>query len=143
MTLVEATKDPQRRTALVAAARAEVDDEVASLNGMKGKAAQSAYAAVRRMRGDFIESNLELMLDRFAPVLDEHVAAGRADGDVNAYFASHDAEIAEDMLSVTDARADEAQNTAAKAVYARVRKPAKSMVCNSMDRVARFCDEHG
>ena len=143
MTLAEQLSTQTRRDEIVADAVAEVDAEVQSLGGIKGKAVQAGYAALSKIRPDMVSSNLHKLLPRMAPAIDPHYEAGKASGDVPAHFVANADAIAEDLLAVTDARAAEANNKAAVSVYNKMRKGAKGQVVSAMPRIGAFVAKHG
>ena len=143
MSLSEQLADDDRRATIVTDAIAEVDAEVDDLSGLKGKAIQTRYGALNKIRPDMVSSNLHKLLPRMAPAIDPHYEAGKAAGDVPAHFVANADTIAEDLLSVTDARAAEANNKAAVGVYNKLRKGAKDQVVNAMPRIGAFAAKHG
>jgi len=143
MTLADQLSNQARRDEIVADAVAEVDAEVQSLGGIKGRAVQAGYAAMVKLRPDMVSSNLDKLLPRMAPAIDPHYEAGKAAGDVPGHFIGNADTIAEDLLSVTDARAAEANNKAAVGVYNKMRKGAKSQVVGAMPRIGAFVAKHG
>jgi hypothetical protein len=143
MSLSEQLADDDRRATIVTDAIAEVDAEVDDLSGLKGKAIQTGYGALNKIRPDMVSSNLHKLLPRMAPAIDPHYEAGKAAGDVPAHFVANADTIAEDLLSVTDARAAEANNKAAVGVYNKLRKGAKDQVVNAMPRIGAFAAKHG
>lgn len=143
MTLADQLSNQSRRDEIVTDAVAEVEAEVQSLGGIKGKAVQAGYAALKKIRPDMVTSNLDKLLPRMAPAIDPHYEAGKAAGDVPAHFVANSDTIAEDLLSVTDARAAEASNKTAVGVYNKMRKGAKGQVVAAMPRIGAFVAKHG
>lgn len=142
MSLSELLEDPSNREAIIADAMSEVDAEVAGIGGIKGKAIGAGYQGVQKLRPGFIQSNLERLLPKFAPVLDPHVDAGRASGDLPAHFKANADTIADAMLAITDERAAGSDNKAAASIYGKLRKGAKERVVAAMPRIAAFIDRH-
>lgn len=142
MTLAEQVADDGRRAEIVLDAIAEVDTEVGELGGLKGKAVQAGYGALNKIRPDMVSSNLHKLLPRMAPAIDPHYEAGKAAGDVQGHFVQNADVIAEDLLTVTDQRAAEANNKAAVGVYNKLRKGAKEQVVNAMPRIGAFVAKH-
>jgi len=143
MTLVDVVNDPQKRSAIIDDGIVELEAEVSSLGGIKGTTMNGAYKAVKKLRPDFIESNLERLLPRFAPVLDPHYTNGKQAGNVTGHFVDNADEIAESMLGVTDQRAQESSNETAKKLYSKLRDRATPMVAGGMPRVGRVLETHG
>ena len=142
MALQDALADPTRRPVLVQDAVAELEAELAERSGFSAIALRTAYKAVDKLRPRMIEDNIDRLLPRFAPVLDTHYQVATAAGDVDGHFRTHADEIAESLLSATDARANEANNAVAKKAYAKLRPKAKDNVVDGMPRLARLLAKH-
>ena len=142
MPLTDLLADDARRADIVDDAILEVEAEVDSLGGLKGKAIQAGYSGLKKLRPDMVSSNLHKLLPRMAPAMDPHVEAGQASGDLPAHFVANADTIAEDLLAVTDARAAEANNKAAVGVYNKLRKGAKDQVVGAMPRIGQFVQRH-
>lgn len=140
--VTEAIQDPARREAIVADGLRELDAELDSRSGVTAMAMRAGYKALRKLRPNIVEHNLDRLLPRWAPVLDPHVVAGRAAGDVPRHFQANADPIAEGLLGATDARAAEASNKVAVKAYQKLRPKAKDQVMAGMDRLARLVDRH-
>ncbi len=143
MSLTEALADPVRKEALIVAGLAALDAEVDELGGIKGKIIETGYDAVVKLRPGFIRSNVEVMLPSFAEVIDPHLAAARQTPDLNKYFTDSADTIAEDLLGVTDARAERANNAVAKGIYSKMRGMAAKYVANAVPRLGTLANKHG
>lgn len=142
MTLCDAVQDPQRRAAMAADGIGELEAELEARSGLGSLAIRTGYRTLRKIRPQLVEQNLERLLPRFAPILDPYVAEGRTRGDVNAHFAREADAIAEQLLSVTDARAAESGNRVAVRAYEKLRPKAKDNVVEGMPRLARLADRY-
>ena len=120
----------------------ELEAELDERSGVTAMAMRAGYKAVRKLRPNMVESNLERMLPMWAPVLDPYVAEGRARGDLAGHFDAKADEIAEGLLGVTDRRAGEANNKVAVKAYEKLRPRAKGQVVTGMPRLARLVDRH-
>lgn len=143
MSLTEAIADPVRKQALIDAAVETLEAEVDSLSGIKGKAISAGYAAVTKVKPLFVPFNIERMMPTVAPALDERLSAGRAAGDVDGYFRDNADPIADELLAVTDQRAETANNATAVKIYKKLRSSAKDQVIVAMPRVSALAQAHG
>jgi hypothetical protein len=140
--VTEAVQDPARRQAMISDGIAELEAELEERSGVTAMAMRAGYKTVRKLRPSMIESNLDRLLPMWAPVLDPHVEAGRASGDLGAHFAANAEQIAEGLLGATDRRAAEANNKVAVKAYEKLRPKAKAQVVAGMPRLARLVDRH-
>ena len=143
MTLSAAIADPDRKEALITGALGALDAEIEDLGGFKGKLVEVGYDAVCKLRPNFIRSNVEHMLPAFVEVIDPHLASARSSASVDRYFADNADEIADDLLEITDARAERAHNAIAKGIYSKMRGIAKKYVSNATPRLGALADKHG
>jgi len=140
--VTDAIADPARRAAMIADGIVELEAELDARSGVTAMAMRAGYKTLRKVRPDMIESNLQRLLPRWAPVLDPYVEAGRASGDVVGHFQANAPAIAEGLLGVTDQRAAEANNALAVKAYQKLRPKAKDQVVAGMPRLARLVETH-
>lgn len=143
MSLSEIVADNARRPAIVADAIAELHAEIDSVGGIKGKGIQAGLAAVNKVKPAFLEDNVRKLLPPFARALDPHYEQAKASGDINAHFVANSDAISEDLLAITDRRAQSSGNSVAVKLYNRLRGGAKAQVEQAMPRLAAFTERHG
>jgi hypothetical protein len=110
-----------------------VDEEVAATHGLGGVAVKAAYAAVRRIDRGVVPRAVDEMLPDFAHVLDGFWT-GRAD-DFAAHLVSRGDEVAEALLSVTDAQSHHGHHAALAVVYRTLRGHAAGHVRAALPRL--------
>jgi hypothetical protein len=132
-TVSEALLDPTRRLVAVAALTEVIDAEVADKSGLGGTAVKAGYAAVKKLRGDFVTTATDRLLPQFASALDPFWAT-KGDQPFGAHLASQSDAAADALLAVTDGRAARTSNAAAK-VYGSLRGTAKSHVVAALPRL--------
>lgn len=143
MPLSEIATDPNRIHALVADGVNELEAELASLGGLKGKAVSAGYKTVTKVKPEFVPENIRRLVPMCAPALDKHVAEARQSGTaINHHFDQHADTVAEDLLSATDQRATTANNQLAVGVYKKLRPSAKERVIAGMPRLAKLVERH-
>src|SRR5689334_3688892 len=93
----------------------------------KGFIIKSAYATIKAIKKRFIPETVDTMLDDWLGKLQPHYerwSAAKATSFTDYVVARSDV-VAEDLLSVTDARAERTSHTTAKKMYGRMRDGAK------------------
>lgn len=138
MKLTDILDHPDRKQRFIAGGARLVDAEVARKSGLAGMALKAGLATIKRVRPDIVEGLLEMLLPRFAPVLEPHFQAAQASGDVAGYFAAHADLVADAMLSVTDERAAHARNALLKKTYQGLRGQARTHTVEAIPGVGRL-----
>ena len=133
-TVSEALLDPTRRPVAVAALTEVIDAEVADKSGLGGAAVKAGYAAVKKLRGDFVTTATNRLLPQFASALDPFWAT-KGDQPLGAHLVSQADAAADALLAVTDARAARTSNAAAAKVYHTLRGKAKDHVVAALPRL--------
>lgn len=142
MTLVDVLADPGRLAAVARDGAALVEREVAAKTGVSGAAIRMGFRTLQKVKPGVVEEALRVLLPQFAPKVDPHFAAARASGEVSAWFVAHGDRIAEDLLSVTDARAARATNRVVVSAYRALRPQAHKQVVAAMPGLAELCERH-
>ncbi len=122
-----------------------IDDEVARKSGISGMAIKTGYKVVKRLKPNMIEEAIDSLLDEFSQALDPLYQQFLADDETEtfeAYLADHDDQAADDLLGITDARAENAENRVLKKTYKKLRGQAKKHVQEALPGVGRLIDEH-
>jgi len=140
--VIELVQDPTRRHAMIDDAVVELEAELDERSGVTAMAMRAGYKALRKLRPNIVEHNLDRLLPQWAPALEPYVVAGRASGDLVGHFVANADPIAEVLLAVTDQRAAEASNKMAVKAYSKLRPKAKEQVVAGMPRVGRLVDRH-
>jgi hypothetical protein len=140
--LSDIIKDPARRRAVVDDGVTVIEAEVASKGGLSGLAIKGAFGMVRKVRPGFVGGALNHMLDDFAGKVDpfwkEALALG---GEPEANFRRKGPEVAEALLSITDARARGASGPV-RSTYDKLRPQAAEHVKAAMPRLSGLLARH-
>ena len=147
-TLSELFSSPPRRSALVESCTALVDRQVSNKSGLGGLAIKGAYAAVKRIKPQFVSSVIDGMLDEWLVKLEPYYVEWRAESDGDAkglgfaeFFTSSRADAAaEDLLAVTDLRAQQTKHGTVKKAYQKLRGSAKRHVAEAVPDVGRLIE---
>jgi hypothetical protein len=130
LTLVDKLTAPEVRPKVVTACVALVDREVAAKGGLSGMAIKAGYAVIKAIKPGFVAQVVESLLPDFAAAMEPmYTREGGAGADAFArYLEGHREEVADALLSVTDARAQRAKNATIKKTYDRLRGSARDNV---------------
>lgn len=140
--LTTALQDPSVRAAVAADGAALVEQEIAQKRGLRAAALKAGFKTIKKIKPGIIPEAMSMLLPQFAPVIDPHYAKGLAEGDVDGYFVRHRSEIADALLSVTDARADRARQRVMKKVYFSLRSQAKAHTEAAVPKLSGLIQRH-
>ncbi len=122
-----------------------IDDEVRSKSGFSGMALKGGYKVVKKLKPNMIEEAIDHLLDDFTAALDPLYQEFITKEDVKnfeVYIQNHDARAANDLLSITDARAERSDKQVLKSTYSKLRGQAEKHVRQALPGVGRLIDRH-
>jgi hypothetical protein len=141
-TLKEILTRPGTRPQVIADCERVIEEEVDS-KGLVGLPIKAAYKIVKAIKPGFVSEVIDHMLDDFAERLDPlYQAALTKNEPVTAYFNARTGEVAEALLSITDARAQRAKNQTLKGAYERLRPSGKKHVELAVPRISRLVGKY-
>ncbi len=114
----------------------------------KGFVIKSAYAMIKGIKKKFVPEVVDTLLDdwlgKLQPHYDKWLATSTQPGALSFsdYIVARGDDVAEDLLSVTDARAEKTSHTTAKKMYMRMRDGAKKNVIESLPDLAKLIAKH-
>lgn len=142
--LSESLLDDTKREAFLADAQKVLDAEVSDKGGASGLAVKGGYAAVKKVSptiiADALSSFVPKFVEKLEPYWNEFKGSGQ-DRFADVLAAKQD-EVAEALLSVTDARAESSSRPALQKVYSSLRSSAKKHVAEAIPRVADLVQRH-
>jgi hypothetical protein len=110
----------------------------------KGFLIKSAYTTIkaikRRMVPEVVDALLDDWLGKLQPHYDKWQTAKATP--FSDYLIARSEDVAEDLLSVTDERAQKTTHTTAKKLYLRMRDSAKKNVVESIPELARTLEKY-
>lgn len=129
-TLVEKLTGAEVRPKVVTACVQLVDREVDGKGGLSGMAIKAGYKVIKAIKPGFVPHVVDSLLPDFAAAMEPmYTREGAAGPDAFAkYLTSHHDEVADALLSVTDARAQRAKNGTIRKTYERLRGGARDNV---------------
>ncbi len=132
------------RSQVVADCVSLVDDQVKQKGGLSGIAIKGAYGTIKRIKRGFVSDTINGLLDAWLKKLQPHYDAWEVDktGTLADYLSARSEEVAEDLLSVTDARAERSKHGTAKKAYKKLRGSAKKNVMEAVPPLARLLERH-
>lgn len=141
--LVETIKDDTKRRAVVDDCVRLIEAEVGSKPGISGIGIKTAYKAVKGLRPGMIPMAMNHLLDEFAAKLDPFWQECQASGQQpEAFFVSRKLDVANALLSITDARRDNADNRVMVRAYNKLRPKAISYIGDAMPRLSELFVRH-
>jgi len=123
---------------------AECVDLIDGVVKQKGFVIKSAYATIKAIKKRFVPEVVESLLDDWLGKLQPHYDkwAASKTSTFTDYVVARSDDVAEDLLSVTDARAEKTTHTTAKRMYLRMRDGAKKNVVESIPDLAKMIEKH-
>jgi hypothetical protein len=113
----------------------------------KGFVLKSAYATIKAIKKRFVPEVVDSLLDDWLGKLQPHYerwgahAAGKSSS-FSEYLIARSDDVAEDLLAVTDARAERTSHTTARKMYLRMRDSAKRNVIEAIPDLSRLIERH-
>jgi hypothetical protein len=109
----------------------------------KGFILKSAYATIKAIKKRFIPEVVDTMLDEWLGKLSPHFDRWSANktSSFSDYLVARGYDVAEDLLAVTDARAERTSHTTAKKMYGRMRDGAKKNVVEAIPALGRMIEK--
>lgn len=121
-----------------------IDAQVKHKSGLSGMAIKGAYATIKTIKKGFVPNVVDTLLDDWLKKLQPHHdrwAAGGGGSFADFLIARSD-DVAEDLLQVTDERAQTTEHKTAKKGYERMRGSAKKNVVEAIPELARLIERH-
>lgn len=143
-TLPEKLLAPAVRPQVVADCAKLVDDEVSDKFGLGGLAIKGAYAVVKAVKGGVIPEVIDGLLPDFAAKLDPLYQEwlGSGDDDFAFYLKARAPQVAEALLTITDARAEKSKNATMRKAYEKLRPTGKKNVEVAVPRLGALLAKH-
>jgi Family of unknown function (DUF6918) len=143
-TLVERLGSAPNREHVVADCVAMIDHQVQSKGGVGGLTIRAAYATIKAIKRGFVKDVVEALLDDWLAKLQPHHdkwSASKA-GSFADFLVARSDDVAEDLLSVTDAKAEVTKHTTAKKAYLKMRGGAKRNTIEAIPELAKIVDKY-
>ena len=120
-----------------------LDRQVSDKSGISGIAIKGAYAAVKRIKPQFVAEAIDGLLDEWLEKLDPYYLSWQegAEGEFANFLATRSEPVSEDLLAVTDLRADKTKHGTVKKAYQKLRPSAKRHVSIAVPEIGAVIDK--
>src|SRR4051812_40635540 len=110
----------------------------------KGFVIKSAYATIKAIKKKFVPEVVDSMLDEWLEKIQPHHDKWSATktSTFTDYLVARGDDVAEDLLAVTDARAEKTSHTTAKKMYGRMRDGAKKNVIEAIPALGKMIEKN-
>jgi hypothetical protein len=137
-TLVEQLGKPPVRESVITDCVNLIDSQVKS----KGFMMKTAYATIKTVKSKFVPEVVDSMLDEWLDKIQPHYEKWQtAKGSTFAdYLTARSEDVAEDLLKVTDGRAEKTSHGTVKKLYAKMRDSAKTNVVEAIPALAKLLE---
>ncbi|HEX4421283.1 MAG TPA: hypothetical protein VH165_25385 [Kofleriaceae bacterium] len=109
----------------------------------KGFVIKSAYATIKAIKKKFVAETVDSMLDewlgKIQPYYEKWLAAKTST--LSDFLVARGDDVAEDLLAVTDGRAERTSHTTAKKMYGRMRDGAKKNVIEAIPALSQMIEK--
>src|SRR4051812_41708840 len=138
--LVEQLGNEQKRPQVITDCVELIDAQVKQ----KGFVIKSAYATIKAIKKRFVPEVVDSLLDDWLAKLQPHYDkwATAKQSTFSDHVIARSEDVAEDLLSVTDERAQKTSHTTAKKMYQRMRDSAKRNVVEAIPELSRMIERH-
>jgi hypothetical protein len=138
--LVEQIGQPPKRAQVIEDCVALIDGQVKQ----KGIIIKGAYSTIKAIKKTFVPETVDALLndwlDKLQPHYDKWSQARTSS--LSDFLVARSDDVAEDLLSVTDKRAEKTSHTTAKKMYMKMRDGAKKNVVEAIPELARMIEKH-
>jgi hypothetical protein len=140
LTLVEQLGKEPARPNVIADCVALIDAQVKQ----KGFMIKTAYSTIKTIKKKMVPEVVDALLDDWLGKLQPHYEKWQANKakPFSDYVIARSDDVAEDLLQVTDERAQKTSHTTAKKLYMRLRDSAKKNVAEAIPDLARTLEKY-
>src|SRR5262245_4252559 len=138
--LVEQIGKPPKREQVIEDCVTLIDAQVKQKNFV----VKSAYAMIKGIKKKFIPEVVDALLDDWLNRLQPHYDkwAQAKTSSLPDFLVARSDDVAEDLLKVTDDRAERTSHTTAKKMYQKMRGGAKKDVIEAIPALAKMIEKH-
>ena len=138
--LVEQIGQPPKRELVITDCVGLIDAQVKQKNFV----IKSAYAMIKGIKKSFVPETVDALLNDWLDKLQPHYDkwAANKTSSLSDFLVSRSDDVAEDLLQVTDARAERTSHTTAKKMYMKMRDGAKKNVVEAIPDLAKVIEKH-
>jgi hypothetical protein len=119
-----------------------IEKQVGSAGGLGGLALKAAYSTVKGIRADYCAQVVDQLLPEISIALDPMWAEAVNNGSPVAYLTERKAQVADQLLQISDKKAENSTRAVVKGAYAKLRPSAKTYVENGIPDLAEIINKH-
>ncbi|MEE2787029.1 MAG: hypothetical protein VX589_06790 [Myxococcota bacterium] len=144
-TLTEILLNDETRPVLINDCVNLINEEVASKSGLGGLAIKTAFKTVKAIKPGIIPDAVKYLLDDFVDKLEPVYAAYTASGsgNIKTYVVQTSDVVADNLLAITDERAEQSRHKGLVKAYKKLRPQGKKQVIAAMPRIGEMLAKHG
>lgn len=119
-----------------------IDEQVASASGFGGLALKAAYSTVKSIRADYCAQVVDQLLPEISIALDPMWIEAVNNGNPVEYLAQRKAQVADELLQISDKKAENSTRAMVKGAYRKLRPSAKNYVENGIPDLVKIIDKY-
>ena len=119
-----------------------IDEQVGSASGFGGLALKAAYSTVKGIRADYCAQVVDQLLPEIAIALDPMWSEAVNNGNPVEYLAERKAQVADELLQISDKRVESSTRAMVKGAYGKLRPSAKNYVENGIPDLAKIINKY-
>ncbi|MEG4393097.1 DUF6918 family protein [Microcoleus sp. BROC3] len=119
-----------------------IDQQVAAAPGLGGLALKAAYSTVKGIRADYCAQVLDQLLPEISIALDPMWTEAKNNGNPVEYLTQRKAEVADELLQISDKRVENSTRAMVKGAYAKLRPSAKNYVEKGIPDLAEIINKY-
>ncbi len=119
-----------------------IDQQVAAASGFGGLALKAAYSTVKGIRADYCAQVVDQLLPEISIALDPMWSEAVNNGSPVEYLAQRKAQVADELLQISDKRVEISTRAMVKGAYGKLRPSAKNYVENGIPDLAKIINKY-
>ncbi|MBE9093990.1 hypothetical protein [Tychonema sp. LEGE 07203] len=119
-----------------------IEKQVAAAQGLGGLALKAAYSTVKGIRADYCAQVVDQLLPEISTALDPMWTEAVNNGNPVEYLAQRKAEVADQLLQISDKKAENSTRAVVKGAYGKLRPSAKTYVEKGVPDLAEIINKH-
>ena len=141
--LADVLNSPDKKDRVVQDCIVIIDQEVADKSGLSGMAIKAGYKAVKGVKPGFVQKVVHDLLPEFADAIDPiYEEALSQDRPVAQHFVDNSGRVADNLLAITDGKAERSKHGLVKKTYGKLRGQAKNHVTAAVPRLGDLIQKH-
>jgi len=143
--LAEALLSQDNRPQVIRDCARLIDEEVARKTGISGMAIKGGYKMFKKVKPTAVEDAMDSLLDEFVEKLDpvyEEYRSSAKDETLERFLVRNGPRIADTLLEITDARAENTPHRVIKKAYMKLRPMASKQVQEALPAVSRLVERY-